>query len=142
METINFNKRMNPTDVGVNIFSPYRGTVLGEYCFENKLIKEIDPRSFRDRRQSRLALPTISDERLTSLYKNFQFMVYGGTDPSKLRVALWYSRFEKIEKLLQDIPLVGGFLAMSLEGLYNLFKPLAKIMLARPKGIAAGNDAK
>lgn len=100
LETINFNKRMNPTVVGVNIFSPYEGTELGDYCREKGLLRKTNARSFFDRRQPRLALPTITDRKLVSLYDRFQYLVYKDTDPLKAKELLRQRRYEKIEETL------------------------------------------
>ena len=52
-ETINLNRKVKPTASGCNIFYPYRGTPLGDKCFEDGLV---DLEKFNDfsneRRQS------------------------------------------------------------------------------------------
>lgn len=97
LETINFNKRMNPATVGVNIFSPYEGTELGDYCREKGFMRDVDPHLFFDRRQSKLILPTISNSALMRLYNNFHHLVYKDIDRVKFKNILWERRYKKLE---------------------------------------------
>ena len=100
METIDFNRRMNPTLVGVNIYSPYLGTELGDYCRDNNLIKDFDADTFYDRRESTLMLPTISPAKLMKLYDNFQYLVYKNVDSEKAKdfhLKIWGKRYRKLE---------------------------------------------
>lgn len=97
METIEFNKKVCPTVVGVNMFSPYEGTQLGEYCTAKGLLKKTNLRVFFDRQQSRLAIPTISDRKLMHLYDEFQYLVYKDAYPEKARQLLWRRRYERLE---------------------------------------------
>lgn len=102
METINFNRKMNPTIAGINIFSPYEGTELGDYCREKGLIREIDSHSFFDRRQTKLMLPTISRSKLKRFHDNFQYLVYKDIDVQKTKQALlkiWSTRYAGLEEL-------------------------------------------
>ncbi len=97
LETIEFNKRMNPTIVGVNIFNPYEGTELGDYCREKGLIKDVNARHFFDRKESKLMLPGITGPRLVKLCGDFQYLVYKGADPAKAARILWANRYKKLE---------------------------------------------
>lgn len=100
METINFNKRMNPTIVGANIYSPYEGTELGDYCHEKGLMRKIDPHAFFDRRQSRLKLSSIRRAELMGLYDKFQYLIYADMDKEKARrslMELWARRYWRLE---------------------------------------------
>jgi radical SAM superfamily enzyme YgiQ (UPF0313 family) len=102
-ETINFNRRMNPTSAGANIYSPYEGTELGDYCRKQGLVKEIDAHSFLDRRQTRLILPTISPKKLIRFHDRFQFLIYKDIDSQKARQALvkiWGRRYGRLEDVL------------------------------------------
>lgn len=98
LETINFNRKMNPTVTGVNIFSPYEGTELGDYCREKGLLRKNNPCKFFDRRQSRLTLPTIKNAKLMKLYKRFQYLVYKDIDLLRARRVLWISNYERLER--------------------------------------------
>ena len=100
-ETIEFNKKMQPTIVGLNIYSPYFGTELGDYCRDNNLIKDHLASTFFDRRQSTLNLPTISTKRLMSYYDTFHYLVYKDVDTQKARyflLQLWGKRYRKLEE--------------------------------------------
>jgi len=100
MDTIEFNRRMNPSIVGVNIYSPYEGTELGDYCRKNGLVKNIDQHSFFDRKESRLRLPTIKQAKLMKLYDRFQYLVYKDIDPVKERqflIQILEKRYNKFE---------------------------------------------
>jgi len=101
-ETIAFNKKMNPTIIGVNVYSPYLGTELGDFCRQNNLINNLAPDVFHDRRQSVLRLPTISNKKLMSYYERFHYLVYKGVDKEKERrffLQLWGSRYRRLEKI-------------------------------------------
>lgn len=104
-ETIDFNRRMKPTLIGVNIFSPYEGTELGDYCKENGLLRKLNPHSFLDRRQSRLNLPSISDRNLMRLFRNFEYLVYKDISPHRAMKAYWRNNYE----YLKGIILIGLF---------------------------------
>lgn len=97
LETINFNRAMNPTITGVNIFSPYEGTELGDYCREQGLLRKKNMNKFSDRRESRLRLSTISNTGLMKLYERFEYLVYKDTDPKKARNILLKKYYKKLE---------------------------------------------
>ncbi len=103
LETIDFNKKMNPAVIGLNIYSPYEGTELGDYCREKGFLRAVDSRRFFDRAQSRLVLPTISNSALMKLYNNFHYLVYKDSAPLKLKNIIWGRRY----KLLEDNILFG-----------------------------------
>jgi radical SAM superfamily enzyme YgiQ (UPF0313 family) len=99
LEAIDFNRRMNPTAIGVNIFSPYEGTVLGDYCHEKGFVRKVDARLFSDRKQSRLLLPTIKNDILMRLYDSFNYLVYKETNPARARQILINRYFKKLENV-------------------------------------------
>lgn len=114
LEAIDFNKRMKPTFIGLNIFSPYEGTELGNYCRENGLLKKEDPRLFFDRKQSRLTLPGISDARLMELYDNFSYLVYKDINPKKAREIFWERQYNRLENALLVGPVFKRLRKMAL----------------------------
>lgn len=119
IETICFNRSMNPTIAGVNIYSPYEGTELGDYCRKEGLVRNINPHNFFDRRQSRLVLPTISNAKLMKLYDRFQYLVYKDIDLVKSRqffLDMWARRYNRLENNI-----LYGF----------LFKFIRKIKITR-----------
>lgn len=65
LDTIRLNRELWPTPSGVNIFYPYKGTVLGDYCFENGLVDEKLYYNFSlERRDSVLKYPAAQKEKL------------------------------------------------------------------------------
>lgn len=76
-DTVELNRRINPTSSGVNIFYPYRGTVLGDYCFERGLVDKDEYLGFsKERRESILAFPREFRERLRYFHRNWEYLVY------------------------------------------------------------------
>jgi len=76
-ETIKLNRNINPDSSGVNIFYPYKGTQLGDYCFYSKLVNENEYRSFcMERRDSVLNYSDEYKKKLRYFYKNWHFLVY------------------------------------------------------------------
>ncbi len=76
-DTIKLNRRIKPTVSGVNIFYPYKGTKLGDYCFEKGLVDEESYYSFsKERRETVLNYPKEYKEKLTYYHQNWQYLVY------------------------------------------------------------------
>lgn len=75
-ETINLNRTLKPTSSGVNIFYPYKGTVLGDQCFRDDLVdlaKYND--SLRERRESVIKYPEEYHKKLRYYYDNWDVLV-------------------------------------------------------------------
>lgn len=88
-DTIRLNKKIKPYSTGVNIFYPYKGTKLGDYCFEKKLVNETLYDSFsNERRETVLNFPVPYKEKLKYYYHNWEALVY----PFDVRRAVlrWY----------------------------------------------------
>ena len=76
-ETIKLNRKINPTSSGVNIFYPYRGTELGNYCFKNGLVDEdIFSKFNAERRESCLTFTPEFRKQLVYFHRNWQLLVY------------------------------------------------------------------
>jgi radical SAM superfamily enzyme YgiQ (UPF0313 family) len=76
-DTVQLNRKINPTSSGVNIFYPYRGTDLGDYCFEHGLVDRDAYGNFsRERRDSVLKFPLEFKEKLLYFHQNWGFLVY------------------------------------------------------------------
>ncbi|OGX19879.1 MAG: hypothetical protein A2Y04_02450 [Omnitrophica WOR_2 bacterium GWC2_45_7] len=76
-DTIRLNRRVRPTTSGVNIFYPYKGTELGDYCFKNKLVDEELFESFsNERRGSVLLYPPEQKARLEYYCVNWEKLIY------------------------------------------------------------------
>lgn len=98
-DTVRLNRRLNPTDSGVNIFYPYKGTVLGDYCFSNKLVDVEAYNSFSsERRSSVLRYPPEHNKMLLRYHKNWQVLVYP------------YDMRRRLSTVLHDYPRVYDFL--------------------------------
>ena len=76
-DTIKLNRRIKPTVSGVNIFYPYKGTKLGDYCFQKGLVDEALYYSFsKERRETVLNYPEEYKKTLTYYHQNWQYLVY------------------------------------------------------------------
>ncbi len=76
-DTIRLNRQVKPTISGVNIFYPYRGTKLGDHCFEQNLVDEEKYRSFsNERRESVLKFPEEYGAKLSHYQQNWEALVY------------------------------------------------------------------
>jgi len=76
-DTIKLNRKINPTSSGINIFYPYRGTELGNYCFKKGLIDEdIFNKFSAERRESCLNFPPEFKKKLVYFHRNWQLLVY------------------------------------------------------------------
>jgi anaerobic magnesium-protoporphyrin IX monomethyl ester cyclase len=64
LETINFNKEIGVNKMQFTIFFPFRGTDLGDMCFENGYVKEEPERDYFVK--SFLNLPTMSGKMIDS----------------------------------------------------------------------------
>ena len=76
-DTIGLNKAIRPTTSGVNIFYPYKGTQLGDYCFDEGLVDEISYYNFsNERRGTVLKYPEKYKKRLCYYRENWDFLIY------------------------------------------------------------------
>lgn len=128
-ETINFNKRINPTTVAVNIFNPYDGTKLGDSCRERGLIKKTNPHSFFERRQPKLLLPNISDTKLRNFHNKFQYLVYKDIYALKAKIALWNGRYERLKSRFGNNILIGFLFKKFFKKFRKIVKSIAKKLL-------------
>ena len=76
-DTIKLNRRIKPYSSGVNIFYPYKGTKLGNKCFEEGLVDEELYNSFsKERRESVLKYPDEFKKKLVYYHQNWHYLVY------------------------------------------------------------------
>lgn len=76
-DTIKLNRKIKPTSSGINIFYPYRGTKLGDYCFENGLVDKEQYYAFsNERRESVLKFPPKFKEKLCYFKNNWDLLVF------------------------------------------------------------------
>lgn len=87
-DTIKLNREIRPTYSGVNIFYPYKGTELGDRCFNTGLVDEERYESFSlERRESVLNYPLGFRKRLVYYRKNWDRLIYPGN--MKRRILNW-----------------------------------------------------
>ncbi|RJP27184.1 MAG: radical SAM protein [Candidatus Omnitrophota bacterium] len=76
-DTIKLNRRVKPTISGVNIFYPYKGTELGEYCFKNGLVDtEAYSKFSNERRESILLFSKEYRDKLIYYKNRWRAFVY------------------------------------------------------------------
>ena len=74
-ETIEINKIIKPSNCRANIFYPYKGTVLGDYCFKEGLVDEDAFNNFsRERKGSVLNFDPEFREKLTYYHENWRVL--------------------------------------------------------------------
>lgn len=77
-DTINLNQRIRPTNSGINIFYPYRGTVLGDKCFKEGLVDLDMYNDFsNERRESVMNYDKEWKDKLVYYKNNWEKLVYG-----------------------------------------------------------------
>lgn len=81
-DTIKLNRAIRATGTGTNIFYPYKGTKLGDYCFANGMVNDGYDDFSRERRESVLNFPEEHKKKLVYLRENWSLVVYR-TDPFK-----------------------------------------------------------
>jgi len=83
MDTVNLNRRIRATVSAVNIFYPYKGTVLGDKCFSEGLVDNEKYESFsNERRDTVLKYPKEMRDMLSYYHKNWVFII----NPYSLRI--------------------------------------------------------
>ncbi|MDD5617697.1 MAG: radical SAM protein [Candidatus Omnitrophica bacterium] len=76
-DTIQLNRKVKPTSSGVNIFYPYKGTRLGDYCFEKDMVQETLYNTFsNERRQTVLKYPQEYKRKLYYYRENWESLIY------------------------------------------------------------------
>jgi radical SAM superfamily enzyme YgiQ (UPF0313 family) len=76
-DTINLNRAIKPTTSGINIFYPYRGTELGNYCYKNGLVNESLAKDFsNERRDTILNFPDEFKKKLRNYHENWPVLIY------------------------------------------------------------------
>lgn len=78
LETLALNRRIAPIEARANVFYPYRGTKLGDYCFSNKYVNKIMYQTFiLERRESVLNFPELHKQKLAFYQANWDALVNG-----------------------------------------------------------------
>lgn len=75
-DTIELNRRVRPASSRANIFYPYKGTVLGEFCFASGLVDEALYGSFsQERRESVMKYSEEYKKKLIYYHNNWEALV-------------------------------------------------------------------
>ena len=75
--TVSLNRSLGMTHSGVNVFYPYRGTPLGDFCFENDLVDLDKFNSFsNERRESVLRFSKERNKMIMKYYNNWDSYVH------------------------------------------------------------------
>lgn len=76
-DTIRLNRRVKPTSSGINIFYPYKGTKLGDYCFkEGHVCEDLYYAFSNERRETVLRFSESHKKRLLYYRRNWETLVY------------------------------------------------------------------
>ena len=75
--TVQLNRKLNMTSSGVNVFYPYKGTPLGDHCFDNDLVDLDKFNNFsNERRESSLKFSDEHHEMINKYYRNWDLLIY------------------------------------------------------------------
>ena len=75
--TIKLNRELGMTSSGVNVFYPYKGTPLGDHCFDNDLVDLDKFNNFsNERRESTLKFPKEHEKMIMRYFHNWDLLVY------------------------------------------------------------------
>ncbi len=76
-DTIKLNRKVRPTSSGVNIFYPYKGTKLGDYCFEKGLVnRQLYVTFSNERRETVLNYSEHHKKKLAYYRESWERLVY------------------------------------------------------------------
>lgn len=119
LDTIRLNRKLNPTDSGVNIFYPYKGTPLGDHCFANGLVDEKMYYNFtNERRETVLKFENSFKNKLRYYYKYWDLYVYP-LDFRKCAFALLksnqiiYNNLRKMKQIIMSIKFTRRLLTIT-----------------------------
>lgn len=103
-ETIKLNRKVKPTDSGVNIFYPYKGTPLGDKCFKENLVNLEKYHDFsNERRQSVLDYDKEWLDKLIYYRENWEKLIRN----QSFFTTLIFNLIKKIKLTTKKIPIAG-----------------------------------
>lgn len=103
-DTINLNRKLQPTDSGLNIFYPYRGTQLGDRCFSEGLVDLTMYSQFsNERRDTVLRYSEEYKNRLRYYYQHWESLVYPYNIERRIKAML-----RKNKNFYAFLKLLGG----------------------------------
>ena len=111
-ETIDLNAEIKPDFMQITIFFPYRGTVLGDLCFQKGYVDKHLEDSYMEK--SSLRLPDISRRTIEMAARSFKFRVYWQYDKKKALKELVF----RIKMFILSNPV----LHLIIRKVYNLVK--------------------
>lgn len=77
LDTIKLNRKIKPTASGVNIFYPYKGTPLGDECFDKGIVDEKMYNTFtNERRETVLLFPDEYKTKLKYYHSNWERLIF------------------------------------------------------------------
>ena len=105
-DTILLNRSVHPTTSGVNIFYPYRGTKLGDACFDDGLVDEERFNTFSsERRATVLEYPEEFKKKLEYYYNDWDILVYPNDVKRRIKHIFMKNKFvwESLRKIARMI---------------------------------------
>jgi anaerobic magnesium-protoporphyrin IX monomethyl ester cyclase len=114
METVNLNRKVQPSSLVIYIFEPYPGTSLYDICIKNNFIKKNDTMEFISRTDTILNMPDFPRKQILNCYRNFAWRVYRGRSYKKaLLHKVYYSKYgELLIRLLEPFKKIIRNMAM------------------------------
>jgi radical SAM superfamily enzyme YgiQ (UPF0313 family) len=115
METVNINRKVQPSSLVVYIFEPYPGTPLYDVCIKNHFIEEEnEDKEFISRTDTILYMPQFPRKQILNCYRNFAWRVYWKNSLKKAILhKIYYSRYgEFLIRLLSPFKKIVQRLAM------------------------------
>ncbi len=106
-DTIRLNRKIKPTDSATSIYYPYKGTVLGDYCFSNDLVDEKLYDNFsNERRDSVIKFKREYKAKLLYYHNNWAALVYPYDIKKRIYAMLKehkiiYNQLRNIKRLLK-----------------------------------------
>ncbi len=114
-DTIRFNRELKPTRSYAHVYYPYRGTVLGNRCFEQGFVDEKACAEFsNERRDSVLRFPDEFKSRLRYYNKHWEDLVYAGD-----WVRCFINRIQGTQFMLKAGPLKDNLVRLALGRAYR-----------------------
>ena len=106
-DTIKLNRKIRPTNSGVNVFYPYRGTLLGDKCFQEELVDINVFNNFsNERRETVLQYDEEWKEKLSYYYNNWDSLVY--PDDIMRRIRRNLSKIKTLKSIYRYISRIIG----------------------------------
>lgn len=108
-DTINLNRLVKPTTSGVNIFYPYKGTLLGDFCFSENLVNMDLYNSFSNERlETVLKFPEDHKNKLKNFHTNWTVFVYPFDIKTRMKLVLMKNKnlwafLRRVAKALREM---------------------------------------